>query len=184
MPETRSKKTPRDILRIIIRRRYLFLGGFAIFAIAVLMGSRFVMPLKYTGTAMLQVGVQTGAEELSAIRTSFRKIRETYPFDLAGQNAVAEAVETLRLTRGLDRSEDGRLTEAGQHARQQLIVKLQTNTAIRLEEKSDYEMRISVSFTDSDPELAEQMPTTLIKGYIERVYEEIPDPQEHPRFLC
>ena len=102
MPETRSKKTPRDILRITIRRRYLFLGGFTIFAFVALTGSRFVMPLKYTGTAMLQVGVQTGAEELSAIRTSFRKIRETYPFDLAGQNAVAEAVETLRLTRGLD----------------------------------------------------------------------------------
>jgi len=173
MPESRSKKSPRDILRIILRRRYLFLGGFACFAITVLLGSYCFMPVKYTGTAMLQVGLQTGTEQISAIRTSFKKIRETFRFDLAGQNAVAEAVETLGLTRGLPHGKDGRLTEAGERARQEKIASIIANTRIRTEERSDYEMRISVSFTDSDPALAEQMPTTLIKGYIERVYEDI-----------
>ena len=174
MPETRSNKTPRDILRIIIRRRYLFLSGFALFAIAALIFAYFFMPLKYTGTAMLQVGLQTGTEQLSAIRTSFGKIRETYRYDLAGHNAVDEAVKTLpNLMSRLPIGEDGRLTQAGERAKQQLITKLKASTAIRVEERSDYEMRISVSFTHSDPDLAEQMPTTLIKGYIERVYQEI-----------
>ncbi|HUU60385.1 MAG TPA: hypothetical protein VMZ50_12630 [Phycisphaerae bacterium] len=162
-----------DFLRVAFRRKLLFLVSASLFAIAALVGSHFV-PLKYTGKAIFEFGLEAAAEEISRTsKESFGTIKERLVHDLAGYQAVESAVRQLHLTHGLPHDREGRLTYEGQAALQQMVQRFMQSVQVGWESRSRQEDLVSVRFTHADPELAENMPNLLVKDYIDRTYERI-----------
>jgi uncharacterized protein involved in exopolysaccharide biosynthesis len=169
----KGPKSTRDLLRIIFRHWGMFLLGAAFFAVAAIIGAHFV-PLKYTGTAIFEVGLEAAAGRISSVsKETLDATKERLPEDLGGYRAVEEAVETLGLTKGLPRAEDGRLTTEGERQRQEMTLDMKKAISIRREARSEQEDLVSVSYTDADPWLAENMPTVLVTGYINNIYNRI-----------
>ncbi len=169
MPD-RHKKTARDVLRVVFRRWHMLVVSAVVFAIAVMIGAHF-MPLKYTGTAVFEMGLEAGSGDITKVsQESFDTIRQRLRVDLGGNTAIEAAVEALRLTEGLPRGEDGRLTMEGDRAKQEMIDRIAKGVDIRGASESRQEDVVYVSYTDADPKLAETMPNQLISEYIERIY--------------
>jgi len=178
--ESQSQKrtrTPRDVLRVVFRHRALFALGASAFAVAFLFAAPLVPQLekKYTGTAKFERRSDAAAAEQRRGRgpESFEDIKLTLEHELKGRGAMEQAVEALGLTRGLPRGQDGRLTEKGLREKQKLIQRLMRDVKVRWEVRSDQVDLISVEFTDADPELARELPNTLVSNYITRTSEVI-----------
>ncbi|HUS46783.1 MAG TPA: hypothetical protein VM098_01595 [Phycisphaerae bacterium] len=166
-----KKDSLHDLLRLIFRRKALLLVGASAFAIAALAVWHYV-PLKYTGKAIFEFGLEAAAEEISRTsKESFGTIKERLAHDLAGPQAVEEAVRQLDLTRGLLHDSQGQLTPAGQASLQKMVEKFTANLDVVWEARSKQEDLVSVSFTHADPELAASVPNVLVKEYINRTYD-------------
>jgi len=180
--QTKKKRTPRDFLRIAFRHRGLFAVGTSLFAIAALAAVPYIPQFekKYTGTAIFErrsdaaVGLQRRGEA-----DSFESIKLTLEHELAGRKAVERAVGEppvgLGLTKGaaFPRGSDGQLTPEGIKARQELVKRLQEAIKTKWDVRSEQVDLVSVSFTHKDPELAEKLPNTLVRNYINRVSQNI-----------
>lgn len=168
-----NKNSVHDLLRLVFRRRIVFLLGAALFAMMVLVASHYVA-LKYTGKAIFEFGLETAAEEISRTsRDSFGTIKERMVHDLSGYQAVEKAIEELGLTEGLAHAKDGSLTVSGQSTLQQMVTDFMEDVEVTWEARSAKEDLVSISFTSSDPLLAEKVPNILVKNYINRTYERI-----------
>jgi uncharacterized protein involved in exopolysaccharide biosynthesis len=166
----RGGKTTRDLLRIVFRRWPVFLLGAAFFTVAAIIAAHFV-PLKYTGTAIFRIGLEAAADRISPISgETLETVKERLRSDLTSYRAVEEAIETLGLTKGLPRGEDGRLTAEGDRSRLEMIDGIRKNISVQWESRSQQEDLVSVSFTHGDPTLAESMPAVLITWYINHTY--------------
>ncbi len=173
MPEESNKKTPREVLRMVFRRRYLFLLGSAVFMIGSLAGAHYV-PLKYTGTARFERRSDVAADQgASGNAESFETVKLTLEHELVGRNAVEQVVEELGLTRGLPRNAAGELSLVGVAAKQQLVRELQRALKMKWEVRSKNVDLVAVSFTDKDLVLAQGFPNAIVKNYINRVSEQI-----------
>lgn len=173
MPDHDRKATPRDLLRMVFRRRRLFILGASIFAIAALVGAQY-WPLKYTGTTIFERRTDPASLEAARDRTeSFESIKLTLQHELVGRTAVERAVEELGLTKGVPRGRDGELTLQGKMAKQELVKRLMENVQVRWDVRSQDVDLVSVSFTHDDPNLAQEMANTLVRNYITQVSEQI-----------
>lgn len=173
MPDQDRKATPRDVLRMVFRRRRLFVLGAAVFAIAALIGAQY-WPLKYTGMTYFERRTDPASLEAARNRTeSFESIKLTLQHELVGRTAIERAVEELGLTKGVPRGRDGELTLQGKMAKQALVQRLMANVQIRWDVRSQDVDLVSVSFTHDDPNLAQDMPNTLVRNYITQVSEQI-----------
>ena len=160
-----------DVLRVTFQRWRLLLLGAALFAILALVWAHY-MPLAYTGEAIFERRRDAASEGTTARGSeSFGTLKLTLSHELAGFDAVSRAVETLKLTEGMPRNDDGRLTEASEMAKQQLVQRLMETVDVRWKVSSEQVDLVSVSFTHSDPVLAEHMPNTLVQNYINHVSE-------------
>ena len=171
MADEKKKRTPRDILRMVFRRRLMFVLAVAVFAIAALVGAQY-MPLKYTGTAVFHRHTDPAAEERAG---SFESIKLTLEHELSGREAVKEASEELGLTRGFERGADGTLTLNGEMAMRTLVEGVMKNIQVRWTVRSRQVDLVSVSFTRDEPDLAQSMPNTLVRNYIAKVHDKIID---------
>jgi len=173
MPDQDRKATPRDVLRMVFRRRRLFVLGAAVFAIAALIGAQY-WPLKYTGMTYFERRTDPASLEAARNRTeSFESIKLTLQHELVGRTAIERAVEELGLTKGVPRGRDGELTLQGKMAKQVLVQRLMANVQIRWDVRSQDDDLVSVRFTHDDPNLAQDMPNTLVRNYITQVSEQI-----------
>jgi uncharacterized protein involved in exopolysaccharide biosynthesis len=176
MDEPAHKKTPRDLLRAIFRRRLLFVSGAALFAFATLVGACW-WPLKYTAIAKFERRSDPASEDLVRGKSeSFDALKMTLQHELIGTNAVEAAVEGLekkRLLPTLPRGQDGKLTADGRMLRQELVRDLSADLKAVFDVRSQEVDLVSVSFTDKDPRLAQELPNTLITNYIDRMSEQI-----------
>lgn len=163
MTQSKKKWTPRDLLRIVFRRRYLFLLGTAIFAFVTFVVAHH-LPLKYTGTTKFERILDQSTYDVSV--DDFKKERRTLRYELAGHRAVDMAAEELEMV-PFPRQADGKLTEEGELKKVELINKLKAGISVRFDVRSEQVDMISVSFIHDDPESAEQMPNTLVKNYID-----------------
>jgi len=177
MAETKPKLTWRDRLKVVFRRRRMFVLGAAVFAIAALIGAQY-MPLKYTGTTIFHRYTDPAAEERAG---SFESIKLTLEHELSGREAVKEASEELGLTRGFERGADGMLTLNGEMAMRTLVEGLMKNIQIRWTVRSQQVDLVSVSFTHDEPYLAQSMPNTLVRKYIAKVHDKIVDQLDKSR---
>jgi len=169
MPEDKKKWTPRDVLRIVFRRRLMFVLGAAAFVIAALVWAEY-MPLEYTGTTVFHRYTDPAAEERAG---SFEFIKLTLEHELSGREAVKKASEELGLTRGFERGADGMLTLNGEMAMRTLVEGLMKNIQVGWPVRSQQVDLVSVSFTHDEPDLAQSMPNTLVRNYIAEVYDVI-----------
>ena len=173
MAEKAEKKTPRDVLRIVFRHKPLFFLGAAVFALAALVGARF-MPVKYTGEAIVEVGLEAAAEQISkASSQSLETVKQHLRFDLAEYQAIELAVAELKKMADMPDSTRVLLTPASEMLEQQLVRDLRSLVKVQWEARSAQKDRISVDFTHADPWLAEHMPNVLISLYINRTYDSI-----------
>lgn len=172
MAESENKFSPHDLLRLIFRRRYLFLVGAASVAIAVMVGSHYV-PLKYTGKAIFEMGVESTAQPISQSSNDMVTMQERLQHDLTGLGAIGEAANELGLTRNLPRDAQGRLTEEGRARQQRMFEGLAKGVEILLEARSNQENLVSVKFTSEDKKFAQQMPNVLVAAYINRTFDRI-----------
>lgn len=170
MAETSEKKTLRDLLRMVFRRWRLFLVGASLFAISAMLGSQLI-PLKYTGETKFERRVDPAAEQNAKDRSeSFGSRKLTLEHELIGLDAVARAAEDEGLLKGPDfpRGSDGQLTPQGVTARQELVKRLMGDVKVKWDVRSEQVDLVSVSFTHNDRGLAERMPNTLVRNYIDR----------------
>jgi len=176
MAEEAQKKTPRDLLRAVFRHRLLFLASAALFAFATLVGACW-WPLKYTATAKFERRSDAASEDLVRGKSeSFDALKMVLQQELAGTNAVeavAEELEKKGLLPALPRGQDGKLTAAGRMVRQELVRSLMDDLKVVFEVRSQEVDLVSVSFTDANPRLAQELPNTLITNYINRTSERI-----------
>ncbi|MGB2753688.1 MAG: hypothetical protein WBD75_13130 [Phycisphaerae bacterium] len=176
MAEETQKKTPRDLLRAVFRHRLLFMSSAALFAFAILVGACW-WPLKYTAIAKLARRSDPASEDLVRGRSeSFDALKMTLQHELVGTNAVeaaAEELEKKRLLPALPRGQDGKLTTEGRMLRQEVVRNLSADLKVIFEVRSKEVDLVSVSFTDPDPRLAQELPNTLITNYIDRISEQI-----------
>jgi len=171
MPERNEKRTPRDLLRVMFRRRRLFLVGACVFALGVLIGAH-QLPFRYTGTAKLLLAIDPAVEGRSAAQ-SFEDLKLALLIELAGYESVERAVEeNLRLTEGLPHDKEGRLTPKGERAKQELIRAFMNGIDLKWDFRSQSQAMVSVSFTHPDPELAQKLPNELVRNYKIRNREE------------
>jgi len=175
--QTKKKQTPRDVLRIVFRHRCLFALATALFAIVALAAIPHVpyFEKKYTGTAKFERRADAAAQEPRPGRgaESFEAIKLTLEHELAGRTAVERAIDELGLTKGLPRTDDGQLTVKGTMAKQELVKRLREAVKVDWEVRSEQVDLVSVSFTHEKPELAQKLPNTLVRNYINRVSENI-----------
>lgn len=175
---TQHKKTPRDLLRAVFRRRLLFLSGAAIFAFAALVGALW-WPVKYTAMAKFERRSDPASEALVGSKSeSFETSKQVLQQELAGFNALNAAAEDLEkkgLLPPLPRGNDQKLTPEGQNLRQQLIRDLMDDRDLKvnfLVRSAEVDL-VSVEFTDKDPRLAQTLPNTLVTNYINNISEKM-----------
>ena len=176
MPETSDRKrTPRDLLRMVFRRWRLFLLGASLSGIAAMLGGQFI-PLKYTGETKFERRSDSAAEENARGRSdSFESRKLTLQHELIGFAAVAKAAEDEGLMVGLAHGPDGQLTHRGVIARQELVNRLIRTLKATWDVRSEQVDLVTVSFTHNDPLLAERMPNTLVRNYMNRIGQQTVD---------
>lgn len=165
-----EKTSTRHLIKQYVAHWKLLLLSTALSIVLILLWYHRV-ELEYTGTAIFERRMDPVSAETSLQGSeSFSSRKKTLPHDLASWNAVAEAVEQLGLTKKMERNPiDGSYTARGDKAKQQLVRELSRKIAIKWEVSSERIDLVSVSFTHSDPTLAEQMPNVLVANYINRV---------------
>jgi len=175
MPETPSKKTPRDFLKLVFRHRWLFLVSAWLFATSVLIGSHWWPEKKYTGTARVQVRRDPGVSKITRGATeSFDALLAKIADEIAGYRAIKEAIESEELkahglTRGIPRDRNGEYTSDGKRRLQELVLEIKSSVRVAKPTRSGEEARVNVSFTHANRKLAMDLPNALVKLYIERV---------------
>jgi len=126
------------------------------------------IPLEYTGTAIFErrgdaadtTGGHDGVDSYASYKLSLFH-------DMKGETAVEAIVCRLGLTRGLPHNTEGELTEDGEAGKEELIQRIRDNIEVEWEVKSDFLDLVSVTVTDPDPNLAQQIPNELVRNYIE-----------------
>jgi uncharacterized protein involved in exopolysaccharide biosynthesis len=174
MPPTDTpSKTPRDILRVIFQRKTIFLLTAGLVAIVALYFSLQV-PLKYTGTTRFERRSDAAAQtdkDLGAL--GFDQIRLTLTNELSGYAAIERAIEELGLTAGLPHNAEGKLTQAGQLAKREIIRTIQEGLSVKWDVRSESIDSIRVSLTHHDRDLAQKIPDLLVQNYINTVNQKI-----------
>ncbi len=161
----------RDILRMVFRRRWLFLLGASLFATLALLGAHH-LPVQYTGSTKFERRSDPASEQgLEKGSQSFETIKLTLNQELAGQKAIERVIDELGMTRGLPRDSDGQLTSQGLRARQELAESIRQAVTIRWEVRSQSVDLVSVTVTHPNADLAQKIPDTLVKNYINLVGE-------------
>lgn len=167
--ETMSGKTPRDLLRVVFRRRQLFLIASAIVAIGVLLASH-TMELQYTGTTIFERRVDSAAEELMKGKAeSFATQKLTLQNELIGHRAMTRVIDELHLLKYGPQD----TSREAQMARQGMETSLAQSLRIDWRISSEQIDTVSLSYTGSDPILAAKIPNSLVQLYFDNISEEI-----------
>ncbi|MFW6061383.1 MAG: GumC family protein [Planctomycetota bacterium] len=167
-----TKKTPRDLLRMVVRRWKLFAIVAGVCCTVALLGS-FAMERRFTGTAILRR--VTEGMETSGTRQTREVFLETVRQDLTSYASMEHVVQELDLLAGLPQNSEGRLTDAGEAQKQSLITGLVNQIGVSIPARSQTEDRVSVEFTDDDPYLAREVPNHLVTYYVRRESQEYKD---------
>ena len=169
----KDAKTLRDVMRVIFRRKMHFLVAASATALALLVGSHW-MPLKYTGTTKFTLRSDSAAKTLRAKgNEDLDTIKLTLHHDLLDRRAVEKVIHDLGLDKGMPHNAQGELTKEGKQRQQALVGKLQRQTALEWEVRSQEVDLISLSVINEDPRLAQKIPNELVKNYIEKTSEQI-----------
>jgi len=179
MAEPDKKRTMRDFAKVFFRRRSQFLLGWALFALAALVVADW-LDVEYTASGIFQrrVDETLGDERLSGVtgRDVFESEKTVLHEEIAGHDAVEAAAEELGL---LDDLKPGEMSEMlpGEDrrdpadARWDRVEALRQRIVVRWKAQSKKVDQITVTFTDSDRDIAYKLPNLLITNYSTNVPE-------------
>lgn len=167
-----GKHSMHDLLRLVFRRKKLFVLSCAVIALAGMIVWHFV-PVKYTGNTVFEFSLQTSNDLSNTGEHSFGSLKERAQHDIAGYEAVEQAALAEGFFEGLPRDEQGELTQEGKAARDTLIQDWMKAVTIKFEARTKQEDLVTVSFSDRDPRTAQRMPNALVAGYVNRTYEKL-----------
>ncbi len=152
-----------DVVRLIIRRRWIFFIGSVGFAILALLVS-LLLPVKYTATATFESRTDTVVEYSGETKNqTFRVAKMTLRQELAGVNALKKAIDELGIPYSSEEEKD---------AKARLFSNL---IKIYWRVNTDNVDLIQVEFSHSDPAIAEGIPNVLVRNYIKRISQKIVD---------
>jgi uncharacterized protein involved in exopolysaccharide biosynthesis len=172
-PAEPQRKTPRDLLRVIFQRKTIFLLTASLVSIIALALSLQV-PLKYTGTTRFERRSDAAAQsDKDRGALGFDQIRLTLTHELSGYAAIERAIEELGLTAGLPHNAEGKLTQAGQLAKREMIREIQEGLSVKWDVRSESIDSIRVSLTHHERTLAQKIPDLLVQNYINTVNQKI-----------
>ncbi len=166
-------KTPRDILRIVFRRRWLFVFS-SIVLMLIILGSVPYWPRQYTGEAIFETSTDPASDDLMQQGShSFEAVQGTLRQELSGRSAIEEALQTLKKTEGLPREPgSNQLTDQGMMMFQEMVREVQSRVVVSTDVPGRSVNYIRVRYTDSDPKLAQDLPNQLVFQYRVRKPEE------------
>jgi len=169
-----KKKTLRDLLRLVFRRRWLFIVASALFAFIVLVAAH-TLPERYTSRAVFERRM----DEVIAHKQGYDKGIETVKimlrYELSGDHAVDRAIEELGMTEGFKRGSDGEYTDESKMLKQELIARIRRSIRVGWSVQSKQIDMIGVTYTDRDADMAFKLPNKLVKNYINRISRQIQD---------
>ena len=169
MAEMHDKRTPRDILRLIFRRRQMFVLGAVLFTIVTLLASPQVKR-QYQAT----VRFQRRSDQASAAdaATQAEDVRIRLDHELLGRGAVRQVMEEVGLTRGLARM-DGELTSDARREQDSIYRELRANLSLSRPVESRNLDLFTLTFVHRDPKLTCEIPNALLRNYTGRLYDRI-----------
>jgi uncharacterized protein involved in exopolysaccharide biosynthesis len=177
-PRRAGEAQGRELLLKLMRPKTcplrMLLLGMSLFVLIWLVVAHYVLPVRYTATTIFERRSDAASPaQTSDVPDSVQALRSTMEHDLKGFDAVAQAAEDCGLTRGLPHDEEGKLTPAGDARKQELVLSLMSRITMTMDVATNQVDRVSVSITDADPRLVQQLPDTLVRNYINRVSREI-----------
>ena len=165
------RKTPRDLLKTLFRRKTLFFLGGALFAIIVLLASH-LLPVKYASSATFQRLNDAGSDsDRTKGPGTFDGMKPSLILRLSGPKAIEGVLHDLKLPEyeALPRTRDGKLTEQGLAAQDQIVRALGEAVEVHWDTIGDLVDQITVTAEHSDADLAQQLPEKLIEQFRESV---------------
>ncbi len=174
MTDIHQEKTFKDILRVIFSHYKLFIIASAVFTIAAMTFSHCI-PVRYTTMAMFE---RRGDSATDAVANnnkneSFEILKLTLEQELIGPKAVEKVATDLGLFKDLPRSVGGDLTAEGLDAKNKIIRDIIGGLAIEWKVRSAPMDLVALRFSYPDPDIAVQVPNSLVKNYINNAGEEI-----------
>ncbi|MCL2700418.1 MAG: hypothetical protein FWE88_01845 [Phycisphaerae bacterium] len=164
---------PRDLLRMLRRRIVLFLVTAGVSGIAMLLASQ-GLPLRYTGTTEFERRVDAAAEEVMKSKSqSFAAWKLTLEKELTSEARIVDVLVKLKRLEPRDAAVP--LSREESMARQKLLSRVRENLRIDWRVGNEQVDRLALSYTDSDPELAWQVPQGLVEEYGTYVSRQIRD---------
>jgi len=165
--------SPRDLLRLLRQRIRLFLVTAGLAAIVVLLASQ-LLPLQYTGVTEFERRVDPAAEEVMKSRSqSFGAWKLTLEKELISEARIVDVL--VKLKRLDPRDSTRKLSKEESLTRRELLDRVSQNLRIDWRLGNEQIDRVALSYTDSDPELAWQIPQGLVEEYGTHVSQQIKD---------
>ncbi|MEP0841794.1 MAG: hypothetical protein HRF43_03680 [Phycisphaerae bacterium] len=155
------------VLAVLRQRRWLFIVPLLTGVLASLIFS-LTLPRRYQLSTIFERRDDMVITKLVSENSpySFATLRQSLTINLAGYNAVSEAVEQLGLTRDFPREPSGELTPEGRARKQSLVLRLSRELNVNLLEKSNLLDLIEVRYAGDDPELGVRLVTQLRENYV------------------
>ncbi len=163
MPEETAKKTPHDILRIVLRRWRLFVLSSSVVAIALMWILPRVWPRKYTSMAGIERSTLPVADKI--IQSDIDRLQRTFAKSLAGRKAIERVVKDLGFIKNLPHDPEGNLTDEGKKSEQEIVNELKKGIRVDSEVRGSTVDIIRVEVTHPDPDLARRIATKLVQNY-------------------
>lgn len=173
MEDKAFNKTPRDILRIAFRHRYLFLVSAVLTATAALLWA-LPTPVKYTSTCTFERTMPIADVAQGQLTAMAERLNQTLRLSIADKAFIKSAMRDLGMLAGFERSADtgeAGLTQQEQFRLQDYVRDVQSRVGVRVVVTGPKLHIVQVSFTDEDNRTAQKMANTLVQKYISRTYE-------------
>ncbi|MFP4104512.1 MAG: GumC family protein [Phycisphaerae bacterium] len=176
MAEHRQSKTPRDVLKVIFRRFWLFLIGWLVFAIIALFAQQAFREKIYTGEATFEARRETALEGTRGSQSrSFEALMQGVSQELTHTQTIEAVINSLGLANHLPQTPTGQLTDRGKRMKLELIREIQDNLQISMTITRSEVGWVTVQFSHENPVWAEAIPNSLVNIYTNMTGEKIKD---------
>lgn len=162
------QRTVREVLRVLLHRRWAFLLPFCVGATAVFIFSH-RLPREYKASTTFErrnpIPISKVLERSGPV--SLESLHESLMFDMIGQEALLTVADRLGLTKDLPRNADGELTAQGRKQRESIASRLQGMLDYDpLQTGTDLD-RIQVLARGGDAELVARLANAVRENYFE-----------------
>lgn len=155
------------VMAIVVHRRWLLVIPLLTGMIAYL-AYGLTLPRRYTLSTTFERRDDVVLTKLISNSSpyTFDTLRRSLRFQLAGTQAVGQALDDLGLTRNLPRDAQGTLTAEGNARRQAMIADVSAGLSMRLVESSTFLDLIELSYSGNNPDVGVKVVGRLRDNYI------------------